>query len=192
MFVANGRCERVNHGLAISRPAQPNRVEYIPFGRETKVFGCIARRVGIVKRSGRYLGWTFTIDPPRSSAVDRLPIHIQPRTDVEKNLLHLLRDRAVRAWTDVQQQIAVLADDIDQLMNHEFRRLEGVVLDVAPGFITYRGVGLPVEGTNVAQLSAFQIEHGGVLLHGVVFVIDYSYVVAVFQRTVVIKSGELA
>jgi hypothetical protein len=61
VFVANGRCERVNHGFAISRPAQPNRVEYIPFGRETKVFGCIARRLRIVKRSGRYLGWTFTV-----------------------------------------------------------------------------------------------------------------------------------
>ena len=38
VFVANGPCERVNHGLAIRRPAQSDRVEYIPFGRETKVF----------------------------------------------------------------------------------------------------------------------------------------------------------
>ena len=35
----------------------PNRVEHIPLGRETKVFGCIARRVGIVKGSRRHFGW---------------------------------------------------------------------------------------------------------------------------------------
>src|ERR1700730_1111742 len=143
MFAAGRRGERVNYSLAIGRPAESDRVQHVALGRESKVFGCITRGVGIVKGSRRYLCWTLTIDPPRSSAVDRLPIHIQPCTDVEKNLLHLLRDRAVRAWTDVQQQIAVLADDIDQLMNHEFRRLEGVILDVAPGFITYRCVGLP-------------------------------------------------
>src|SRR5215813_5213735 len=116
MFGADGRGKRVNYNLAISRPAEPNRVKHIAFGRETKVLGCIARRVGIVKRSSRYLGWTFTIDPPRPSTVDRIPIHIQPRADIEENLLHFLRDAAIGAWTDVQQQIAILADDINELM----------------------------------------------------------------------------
>src|SRR5581483_3658514 len=178
-FAADCRCERVNDSLTIGRPGEPDRVEHIPFGRETKVFGCVASRIGIVKRSRRYFGWTFAKDPPRPSAVDRLSVHIQPRADVEKNLLHFLRDGAVRAWTDVQQQIAILTDDIDELMNHEFRRFERIVLDVAPGFITYRGVGLPVERTYVAQLSAFQVEHRGMLLHGVVLVIDDPDMVAV-------------
>src|ERR1700741_3605094 len=140
MFGADARCQRVNYSLAIGRPAEPNPVKHIAFGRETKVFGCIARRVGIVKGSRRYFGWAFAIDPPRPSAVDRLSIHIQPGADVEKNLLHFVRDSAVRAWTDVQQQIAIFADDINELMDHEFRRFERVVLDIAPRFVTYRSV----------------------------------------------------
>src|SRR4051812_28724773 len=191
MFSADGRWERVNLSLPIARPAEPNRVERIPFGRKTKVVGCIARRVGIVKRAGRYLGWTFTIDPPRPSAVDRLPIHIQPRADIKKNLLYFLRDCAVRAWTDVQQQIAIFADDIYELMHYELRRFEGVVFNVPPGFVTYRGVGLPIEGTDIAKLSALHVEHSRVFLHGIVLIIDYSDVVTVLQRTVVVKGGEL-
>src|SRR5689334_4252341 len=135
--------------------------------------------------------WSSDVCSSDLSAVDRLPIHVQPRADVEKNLLHFLRDCAVRAWTDVQQQIAIFADDIYQLMDHELRRFEGVVLDVAPGFVTYRGVGLPIERTDIAKLSAFQVEHGTVFLHGIVLIIDYSDVVTVLERTVVVKGGEL-
>src|SRR5215469_5718193 len=130
MFAADGRCERVNHSLGIGRPGESNRIEHIALGGETKVLGCIARRVGVVKRSSRYLGGTFTVDPPRPGTEDRIPIHIQPCSYIEKNLLYFFRDCAVRAWTDVQQQIAILADDIDELMDHELRRLERVVLDV--------------------------------------------------------------
>src|SRR5215475_1141945 len=190
-FTASSRCQRVNDDLGPRRPGEPNRVEHISFGRESKVFGSIVRGVGVVKRSGRYFGWTFTIDPPRSSAIDRFPIHIQPRAHVEKNLLHFLRDGAVRAWADVEQQIAIFADDVDELIDHEFSRLERVVLNVAPGLIAYGSVGLPVEPTYVTKLSAFQVEHGGVLLHGVVLVVDDSNVVTVFERTVVIKSRKL-
>src|SRR5579864_7699272 len=150
MFAAGGRGERVNHGLAIGRPVEPDRIQHIALGRETKVFGCIARRVGIVKRSRRYFGWTFAIDPPRSSTVNRIPIRIQPRADIEKHLLHFFGDGAIRSWTDVQQQIAILADDINELMDHELRRLERVVFDIAPWFVTYRSVGLPVERTDIA------------------------------------------
>ena len=117
MFAAGGRGKCVNHDLAIGRPVEPDRVQHIAFGRETKVFGCIARRVGIVKGSSRYFGWAFAIDPPWPSTIDGISIHIQPRADIEKNLLHFLRDGAIRSWTDVQQQIAILADDINELMD---------------------------------------------------------------------------
>ena len=95
MFAAGGRAERVYYSLAIGRPAESDRVEEIALGRETKVFGCIARRVRIVKGSRRHFGWTFAIDPPRPSTVDRLSIHIQPRADIEKHLLHFFGDGAI-------------------------------------------------------------------------------------------------
>ena len=91
MFTANARCEGVNDSLTVGRPAESDRVEHVAFSRETKVFGCVASRIGIVKRPGGYLGWTFTINPPWPRAVDRLPIHVQPGADIKKNLLHLVR-----------------------------------------------------------------------------------------------------
>ena len=45
---------------------------------------------------------------------------------------HLVGNGAVGARAEVEQQVAVLADDIDELMDEEFGRLEGVVLDVSP------------------------------------------------------------
>ena len=80
-----------------------------------------------------------------------------------------------------KQQISVLADDIDQLVNDEFRRLESVVLDVAPGLVAHRSIGLPMERTNVAKLAAFEVENGGVLLHGVILVVDDADMVAILQ-----------
>src|SRR5579872_60665 len=75
-------------------------------------------------------------------------------------------------------------------MDHELRRLERVVLDIAPRFVTYGSVGLPIEGTDIAKLSTFEVEHAGVCWHGIVFVIDHSNVITVLQRTVVVKGGE--
>jgi len=44
---------------------------------------------------------------------------------------------------------------------------------------------------DIAKLSAFEVEHAGVLLHGIVFVIDHSNVITVLQRTVVVNAANL-
>jgi len=54
-----------------------------------------------------------------------------------------------------------------------------------------QSVGLPVKRTDIAKLSAFEVEHAGVLLHGIVFVIDHSNVITVLQRTVVVNAANL-
>ena len=75
-------------------------------------------------------------------------------------------------------------------MNDELGRLEGVTVDVAPGLVADRGVGLPVERADVAELAAFDVEDGAVILHGVVLVIDDAGVAGVLEFVVVIERGE--
>ena len=44
----------------------------------------------------------------------------------------LVGNGAVGARSEVEQQVAVLAHDVDELVHQKFRRLERVVLDVSP------------------------------------------------------------
>ncbi len=64
----------------------------------------------------------------------------------------------------------ICATIVDELIHHELRRLECVVLNVAPRFVADRRVRLPIKRANVSQLAALQIEHTGMLLHRAVFV----------------------
>ena len=66
-------------------------------------------------------------------------------------------------------------------MDDKFRRLESVILYIAPGSIAYGSVGLPVQRTNVAELSPLEIEHAGVLLHRVILVVDHADMVSILQ-----------
>ena len=66
-------------------------------------------------------------------------------------------------------------------MNDEFRRLESVVLYISPGSIADGGVRLPIERTNVAELSSLEVEDAGVLLHGVILVVDHADVVFILH-----------
>src|SRR6516162_2732462 len=75
-------------------------------------------------------------------------------------------------------------------MNYKFRRFESVVLNVAPGLVTHRRIGLPIEGTDVAELATFQVEHSRGIWHGVVLVVDHSDASTIIQGTVVIVSSK--
>src|SRR6516225_10562546 len=75
-------------------------------------------------------------------------------------------------------------------MNHKFWRFEGVVLNVAPGLVTHRRIGLPIEWTDVPELAAFQVEHSRGLWHGIVLVIDHSDAITMIQSTIVIVSSK--
>src|SRR5256885_12179176 len=94
--------------------------------RKPKVLCRIWLSVGIVKCPGSNLGWTFTIHLPGPGSVYRFSILLQPRSDVSKYALHLLRNGAVRTRSNIKKQIPVLANDVDKLMNDKFRRFERV------------------------------------------------------------------
>ncbi len=91
----------------------------------------------------------FAVYFPGAGAVDGFAIYLQPGTNLAKNALHFIRNGAVGAGTNIDQQIAVLADDVHKLMNDHLGRLEAVVFDEAPGFVADGRVRLPVERANV-------------------------------------------
>ena len=72
-----------------------------------------------MKRSRGYLRRSLAINTPRTSTVNGVSIDTEPPSDIEKDLLHGFRYRAVGTRTNVQQQIAVLADDVDELIDDE-------------------------------------------------------------------------
>ena len=76
------------------------------------------------------------------------------------------------------------------MMHHEFRRLECVVLNVAPRCVADGSVGLPILRTNARELAAFDVEHSRLFLHGVIFVVDHAHRRPALERFVVIERRE--
>src|SRR5258708_13178176 len=93
-------------------------------------------------------GWTF--------AVDSFAIGFEPDTHCLERGLNLIGNGAVGLGADVEQQVAVFADDIDELMHEELRRLILVVLDIAPGELADEGVRLPLLGLDAGNLAPLE------------------------------------
>src|SRR5579863_1803542 len=104
-------------------------VDGVSLCREAEVGRCVRLDIGVVERATLYLGWAFAEDLPRRRRIDGFAIDLEPCAHLEQRSANLIRDSAIGAGTEVEQQVAILADDIDELMHKEFRWLEGVVLD---------------------------------------------------------------
>ena len=113
----------------------------------------------------------FAVLSPGTSAIDGLTVHLQPCSHFAQHALCLLGDGAVGTRAHVQQQVAILADDVGQLMNDEFGSLVGIVFYVSPGSVAERSIGLPIGSANVGQLAALDIERAGGFLKRVVLVV---------------------
>src|SRR5689334_1954764 len=101
--------------------------------REAEVFGRVRSGFRVLERTSNDFSGTLTEFGPGPAGVDRFTVDRQPRPDLAQDSLLLLGYCPVGARADVEQQIAVLGDHVRQHVNYEFRRLVGVVLDVAPG-----------------------------------------------------------
>src|SRR6185312_17260 len=179
----------MNYHLLITGPCQFECVEGISFGSKAEVLCGIGTRLRVVKWPRCYRGWAFTINLPGTRAIDCLAIHLEPGANIQQDALDFRWDGTVRARTYVQQQVAILAYYIHKLVNDQLRRFEGIVLDVTPGFVAYRGIGLPVQGTNICKTPARKIEHSRMLLHRIVFVINDAGG-AMLQGFIIVSSGE--
>src|SRR6266478_4154231 len=190
LLSTNRGSQSLDDRFSAGRPTEFNRIQVVAPGGETEVLGRVGGGVGVMERACRDRGRTLAINLPGTRAVNSIAVYREPGTDIPQHLPNFVRDGAVRTRADVQEQIAILADDVDELLNHELLRLECVIRDVAPGLVADRSISLPVERADVAELAAFEIENRGVFLESVVFVIDHPDVVAVLKRGVVVEGGE--
>lgn len=183
--------ERVNNGFpALLRPREFDGVERPSFGGEAKVVLRVSVGVDIMEGACSNPGWTFTEDSPRTCAIDCFSVDVKPIADLEQHLLHLIRDRAVRAGSDIHEQITVFADDIDELMHDEFRRFERIVFDVAPRLVADRRIRLPRLLAYLGELPPLDVKDAGALLHSVELVVDDTDR-SVLLRLVVVEGREL-
>src|SRR5271163_3226836 len=139
----------MDYGFAVGGPGHFDGVECGAFGGEAKILGGVTGGVSVVEGGGGDFGGAFAVNFPGAGAVDGAAIDAEPSTDVAENGLDFIGDGAVGARPDVEKEIAVFADDVDELLDDELRGLEGVVLDVAPGLVADGSVGLPILGANV-------------------------------------------
>ena len=94
------------------------------------------------------------------------PLTSQPVADLKQDGARLVGDGAVGFGADVEEQVAVLADGVDELVDEGFGGAVLVVFDVAPGVDGDGGVGLPGKQAERVELAAFDVEGGGVGGHG--------------------------
>ena len=113
--------------------------------------------IRVMKCAAFHLGRPFAEGLPWRGCVNGFAVHLEPRAHFEQRGAHLVGNGAVGSRAEVQQQVSVLAHDIDELVYEELRRLEGVVLDVSPGCVADGRVGLPVVGNDVVLLAALEI-----------------------------------
>jgi len=114
----------VNHCFSVRRPGKSDRVKNIALRRKTKIFGLVVFGVSVVEQACDDFRGALSVRPPGTGSVDCFTVHPEPSAHIEKDRLDFIGDRAVRARAYIEQQVAVLAHDIDELMNDEFWRLE--------------------------------------------------------------------
>ncbi len=97
---------------------------------------------------------------------------------------------AVRARADVEEKVAVFADDVDELMDEEIGSLELIVFDVSPGNIADGGVGLPVLGLDAFTETAFEIAGARVPIESELLDVDDAgdFVLSI---EIIVEGGEL-
>ena len=119
---------------ALLGPVQGDHVEDVAFGREAEVVCRIFRVLPAFAEGAAFLllGRALAEDQPRPRPVDGLPVDLQPGADPQEQLLLLIGDRPIRPGPDVEQQVAVFADPVHQVVHQGVDRFVIRSLDVAP------------------------------------------------------------
>jgi len=153
-----GEAERMNGCRLVLRAGKADDIEVVSLASEAKI-GCgIGCGVLVGGEAGLDLGGAFAVDRPGFRRIDGLSIAIEPRTHVEQDGAHFVGNGPIGAWADAEKKIAVLAHDVDELVNEELGCLETVVLHVTPGQVADGGIGLPVAGIDAGTQAAFKVQ----------------------------------
>ena len=143
----------------------------------------------LFKALGRDLGRPFAIDTPVTRTIDGFAVDRQPPAQVAQQTGRFVGDHAVRPRPNVEQQVAVLADNVHQVVHQAGRGAKVVVLDVGPRPVADRGVGLPVLLANVIELAPLDVQHGHAV--GDLVLVLQDRLDAPFQGAVVIVGHDL-
>src|SRR5262249_39090726 len=119
----------------LAGPGERNGVEGAAPRCEPDVLAGKRLSLRVVERAGHDLRGAFAKLFPRPRAIDRFAVDRQPLADLPQGLLLRLGDGAVRTRPDIQQQSAVLADNVDQVADDLTRRLVVLMAHVAPGVL---------------------------------------------------------
>jgi len=190
------RVERMEQELAAAGgPAQRGGVENVAVRILRNGVADVLRRVGLdvvilFRRVGGGLRGAFAEDGEGARVVDGFAIDAEPIADLEQNDARLLRNGSIGLRAYVEQQVAVFADGVDELLDEGLCCAVLVVLGVAPGVDADGGVGLPGEKTERVELAALNVERGGVGGHRLLFVGE-DWMLAALCGPIVIVGSEL-
>src|ERR1035438_2883456 len=105
--------KRLNEELAVSRPSQCNGVERVALGGKSHIARSELRQSAIRRGAGTP-GRPLAGNLPWPGRVDRLAIDGHPGAELVQESEFIVVRPAMAGQRNVQQQIAVLADDIYQ------------------------------------------------------------------------------
>ena len=142
---------------SLARPGQKRGVQDVAIPDEAEIAAGKRMLPPVVDELARAVGLALAVNAPRARSVNAFAVHVHPPGQSFEELQFILIDRAVAADRDVQQQIAVLADDIHQLFHDAFH---GAILEAAPIMpVADAGVGLPRVGLDAVGAAALEIVH---------------------------------
>src|SRR5579871_1381852 len=101
-------------GQLFSWPGEREGVDRVAPSGKADVLAGKRLSLGIRESAFADLRRTLPEDLPGPRPIDRLAVDRQPLPDLAQPLFFRLGYRAVRTWTDVKQERAIFADDVDQ------------------------------------------------------------------------------
>ena len=108
-----------------------------------------------------HLGGTFAVGHPRRGAVDGLAVDPQPVAHRQQPLPGFIGDAAIRLRPHVQQQIAIFADVVHEVVNQRAGVLESGIRDEPPGaLIVDRRIRDPVVVGQSVHPPEFVVDQG--------------------------------
>src|SRR5271157_1317741 len=108
-----GPAEGVNVRFSIRGAGHADGIDSGPLGGEAEVLRRVRLDVGVVEGAGLDLGGTFAEGLPWGGRVDSLAVYLEPCAHLEQPGAHVVGNSAVGPGAEVEEQVAVLAHDVD-------------------------------------------------------------------------------
>ena len=146
----------------LAGPGKERGVEHIALDREANIPVGVNSICFIEADLGgcAQVGWALAGYKPRAGAVDGFAVNIKPGAHIEQQVARAVRDCSIGPGPDIEQQLAVLADSVNQVVNQPVGSFERKVVGIAPrAAVIYGRVGNPLVVCNLRLLAEFQVSN---------------------------------